>query len=579
MQATTLLRAGISLDPPVLYLAPPEERPFLEERRERMDALAQTTPGSTEEAHALNQLAEFHLAHGMAVEGLSILSGVTGPDLPPVHDLRAAALELALGLIDSRGRPLTDRASALLDPKYAGWPDQVLFLALARLRAGDMTGAGPMLEDAVTRLARFPKAVQEIVLPDLLESAIVTRQWRLARDLAAAFDGFPALKNGTAYHYLLGQAAEAGDESVAAFDSYARAMGGRDLWAHRARRALIDVSLAGKAMTTAEAVDLLSRESELWRGDARAARTLNDLATLQMAQGDTVGALETYGRLIAYGWAPEMVGEAKQKAHTLMDSLYEKGTGGQLSLGEFMQAHDRLSGYYRFDRHFSDAAERFADVFLAAGATTVAAREYAAIFDYQSVAVDLGLTEAEPDRMDKLRVKEAEAMLAGGQYEPLGTLLQQIVLPEDDALRKRLDVVAARYFSETGQQARIVEGGSAEPTPQFRRIRAQALFEMQDWARAEVAYAEIWAMEGDEMPFADAINFLLSAYRNGNMAQTAALAEEFPKLTTLPGWASIAAGLTETAPELLPLREETATARVRKANDTLETLPPVSETN
>jgi hypothetical protein len=63
------------------------------------------------------------------------------------------------------------------------------------------------------------------------------------------------------------------------------------------------------------------------------------------------------------------------------------------------------------------------------------------------------------------------------------------------------------------------------------------------------------------------------------MARTAALAEEFPRLTDLPGWAEIAAGLTEDAPELLPLRADTARARIDRAGARLDGLPDVAGTN
>lgn len=571
--------AAWALSPPVMYLVTRETSAFLSERRERMRAVEMAEPDGPGMAKALTDLAEFHLAHGMAAEGLSLLAGVNDPRLPPVLRLRAAAFELALGLIDPRDRPLTDRALALLAPKHVEWPEQPLFLALLRIREGNMEGAGPLLDDALTRLARFPRTYQEVVLPGFLECAIETRQWRMARDLAAAFDGFAALRDGPAYHFLLGRAAEAGHENVAAFDSYARAMASKDLWGHRARRAIVDLGLKTQSLDAKDAVALLSIEKDLWRGDMYAGDVLRDLASLQLIEGDTVAALETYGAIIASRRGTAMANESIQKAHRLIADFYAKGADGQMPLAAFMAAHDRIARHYRFDPVFADAAEVFADTFLSTGATTVAAREYETIGEYLTVAEDLGLTEPDQERLAMLKLKRAQALLAGGQYDLLADLLLQGVESQDAALLHKIDLVTAQLYSETGQHAETLSTAGNDPAPKLVRLRAQAHFQRENWEASEAAYAELWAIEGADMPFPDAVNFLLASYRNGNMAQTAALADEFPALTSLPGWAAIAAGLSQAAPELLPLRADTARARIENARETLEVMPDVTPTN
>ncbi|MGR3397394.1 hypothetical protein [Pseudooceanicola nanhaiensis] len=571
--------AAWALDPPVLYLAPRETGAFLEERRALMARLGAVTPGGTDHARALTDLAEFHLAHGMAAEGLSLLAALGDETMPPVHRLRAAAFELALGLIDPRDRPLTERAMALLGPEHEGWADQPLFLAMHHVRMGRLKGAGPLLQAAVDRLARFPGPVQERVLPGFLESAIATGQWRLARDLAAAFAAFPELKGSPAYHFLLGQAAEAGDDPLAAFDSYTRAMQGRDRWAHRARRALVDLGLAHAALSPAEAVELLRVEKELWRGDESAAQVLHDLASLQMVEGDSLGAIETYGMILATRPGTAQAAEARQKSRALISRLYAAGAAGELSLSAFMQAHQRIARLYRFDLTFAEAAESFADTFMKVGGTTVAAQEYGTIRDYLAVAEDLGLGTLDADRLPGLAVKQAGALLAGGQFGPLAELLEQGIDTGTPELVERWNLISARYYSETGQTAQVLEGAPADSSPQRLAIKARALFDRADWAGAAAAYEALWALEGERLAFADAINFLLAAFRSGDMTRTAALAEEFPKLTDLPGWAEIAAGLTEAAPELLPLRADTARARIDRAGARLDGLPDVAGTN
>ncbi|WP_353475735.1 hypothetical protein PVT71_24425 (plasmid) [Salipiger sp. H15] len=568
------------IDPPALYLGQRATQPFIEEREHLMDALVDAGDRQPELARALTDLAEFYFAHAMAPEGLSVLEAVAGEGVPPAHTLRARAFELALGLIDERDRPLTPRAASLLEPAHAAWPDQPLFRAMEQARSGDCVEAGALLTEAMARLARFPAPVQARVLPGFLECAIETGQWRLARDIAASFDGYPELKDGAAYFYLLGKVAEVADEPLAAFDSYAHVMDGQDIWAHRARRALVTLGLTRDALSTRDAIRLLELESEMWRGDDSAGEVLDELASLQIIAGRKPEAIETYGLIVTRRAGTSQATAAQQKARALIEDLYRRGSEGEIPLGEFMADHAHISRYFRFTQNFALASELFADTFRKAGATKVAAEEYATTHDYLTAAQDLGITTAEEGQLSRLKVKEAETLLAGGQFEALGTLLLQPIQLTDPDLKRRFDLVSARYFDETGQTAELIgSGGGAGETTQILRLRALALFERGDWGAAAGAYEELHGREGGDMPLPDAIRYLLAAHRSGDDARAAELAVAFPSLTELPGWAEIARGLTTAAPALLPLREETARARIDKAQETLDSLPAVERLN
>ncbi|ANT63176.1 hypothetical protein AYJ57_22085 (plasmid) [Salipiger sp. CCB-MM3] len=568
------------IDPPALYLGQRAEQPFLEERARLMDAVIAAGDSQPEQARALTDLAEFFFAHAMSPEGLSVLQAVEGEGVPPAHELRARSFELALGLIDPRGRPLTQRAATLLDPAHSGWPDQPLFLAISHIRDAACAEAGPLLPDAVTRLSRFPKPVQARVLPGFLDCAIETGQWRLARDIAAAFEGYPELKGGTAYHFLLGKVAESADQPLAAFDSYTQAIEGQDIWAHRARRALITLGLTKDALATTEAIRLLKLETEMWRGDASEGDTLDQLASLQVIAGRATDAIESYGLIVTRRPGSAQATAAQQKARALIEELYRKGAEGEIPLGRFMADHARIARYFRFTQNFALASELFADTFRKAGATKIAAEEYATTHDYLTAAQDLGITTADEGQLSRLKVKEAETLLAGGQFEALGTLLLQPITLTDPDLKTRFDLVSARYFDETGQTAELLDSsGGAGETTQILRLQALAHFERKDWPAAAAAYETLHVREGKEMPLPDAIRLLLSEHRSGAADRAAALASEFPSLTELPGWAEIARGLTTDAPALLPLREDTARARIDKAQETLDVLPDVNKLN
>ncbi|MGY3439970.1 hypothetical protein [Marinovum sp. KMM 9879] len=560
------------LDPPEFYLMPRPQRPFLEERAALMETVLRAGDVVPRRARALIDLAEFHFAHGMMSEGLSLLSEVQGRAVPLAYRLRAEALELALGLLDPLGRPLSARAQRLLEPQHARWPDQVLLLTLSRLNAGACGAAGSGLRGAFDRLQRFPAPVRERVLPALLDCAIDGQQWRLARDIAGRFEDHAGLRDGAALHFLLGKVAETGDAPMAAFDSYAQAQGDTGLWGHRARRALVDLGLRHEALTAAEAVELLALEAELWRGDALAADTLVDLADLRVIAGDPVAAIETYGRLMVRHARTPVAEQAAAKAIALTREMYAKGAEGTLSMSGFMALHARAAPWLRFTPGFAEAAERFADTFHAAGATVMAAQEFATIRNYLMAGQDLGLFDADTGQIDRLAVKEAEALLHGGQFEVLGALLAAPPTPKDPEMAQRLALVSARYLDETGQRAALVSADGAGAPEQVLRLRAQARFEREEWAEAQAAYALLAQRAGADLPLPDAIRYLLAAHRSGDAEAARALAVRFETLADVPEWAEVVGSLTAPPADLLPLREGTARQRIDNAQEMLDTL-------
>ncbi|WP_323765198.1 hypothetical protein [Marinovum sp.] len=558
--------------PPVLYLMPRRKQPFLEERIALMQALTRAEDNPPARYRVLLELAEFHFAHGMITEALSILTGVHGAQVPPAHGLRAAALELALGLFDPLQRPLTERAAALLSPGYADWPDQPMLLALSQLRADDCASAAPGLRAAFDRLQRFPDTAREEALPLMLECAIDDRQWRLARDIATRFADHASLDDGPALHFLLGKVAEVGDEPLAAFDSYALAQGASNLWGHRARRAIVELGLKHEALSSAEAADLLALETEVWRGDALAAETLADLAALQEISGDAVAAAETYGKLRQRHAGSREATLARGKAQKLIDRLYVEGAEGEITLSTFMDLHARIAPWFRFTEGYAASAEHFADHFFAVGATTIAAQEYAAIRDHLTAAQDLGLFSPEPGALDRLAVKEAEALLAGGQFETLGLLLAAAATPDDPELAERLALVSAQHLEETGQRAALLSDTDGGAPEQVLRLRAQARFERGEWPEAQAAYAALAQRSGPDLPLPDAIRYLLAAHRSGDSLTAGELVQRFDGLTDLPQWTEIAATLTRVPPDLLPLRQDAARSRINSAQEMLDTL-------
>lgn len=495
-------------------------------------------------------------------------------ELTPEQTMRRRTLGAALDILSPAQPPLAPETEALLE-EASGWPDAPLFRLVHKARSGQVDAAAADLEEAMARLDLYPAPIQHVVLPYLLEVAVEAMDWRRARDVAAYFALHRSLRDGAAYRYLLGRAAELGDDPVVAFDNYAEASAARDLWGHRARLALIDLGLKSETLTPEDHERMLVVAAQLWSGDEAAIALRQRLAHVQVTRGNTAAALEALGRILARHPDSEQARLAQQQVRALLGAFYAEGAAGDLPLARFLEGHRRIANHFRFHKDFDRHAEAFADRFLTVGATEVAAREYATIFDYLSVARDLGLQEPSPLRLAELRLKRAGALMQGGQLAAAAPLLADLPEGAGRGLADRLNVLRAQLFDETGQSAAVLDTYVSAPSIEYLRIKATAHFMRADWAEAQEVYGRIWFREKDQMRFSDALNLLLSAYRTADKALVLELVEAFPKLTEVPQWSEIARGLLDETPALLPLRNAAAKESVTSAQRTLEALQAI----
>ncbi|WP_407496439.1 hypothetical protein [Pseudooceanicola sp. MF1-13] len=566
----------------MLYQTPGTDRPFIEEKRTIIDAMsrAMDKPAaqwgmSNEMADTMLALARLHYRHGQGPEGLSVLEGLDRANLSGTQKFRRAVLELALGLVDPRDRGLTEAAQELLTPAYAEWPDQPMFKTLQLIRDYRFDDAAEGLGVVRDRMNRLPARYRAMILPGVLEAAIATEDWRVARDVALEFRRHAELSDSGAFHYLLGRAAEAGGDLVAAFDSYTRAGEEHSLYGHRARTAVVSMGLHHDIMKIAEARELLDRESHLWRGDEYALAVLNDLAALDRADGDKVAAVYTYASILDRYPGHLDAGLTRQKARALINEIYADGATGEMPLSDFLMAHRKIAPDYRFEAGFDMQGEKFADRFLAVGSTLVAAQEYGAVHDHLAVARDLGLAEVDDQRLDELRLKQARSLELGGQYEDALAVLREPLRAGIAELEDQRTALLAKLYASTGQSGAVLQTAIAKPDIDFLRLKAQAYFGREDWAEAKDIYADMWDQVGQELPFEDAIGLLLSAYRSEDFDMAMRLSQDFPELTGIPQWRTIAEGLMDPAAQLWPLREDTARKRMQSATQALDTVDMV----
>lgn len=529
-------------------------------------------------ADLLLDLAALSVSHALAPEALSFLSGLPDDEgnaaLDPARAARRDRIALAAWGVSGAATPAPLPARSQIEAADH-WSQRPLWRALSFAREGDVAAAAEDLPLAEEVLGALPPALAAALLPELLETAIEAGLWDAAHALAQRFDSHPELRGGSAYRFLLGRAAQAGGNPVMAFDSYAMAAGGSDVWAQRARLALIDLGRATDTLAPEDAAQLLRQSWRSWRGDALEVATLERLAEVEYGRGDTEAAIAALTEVLRRHPQSDAARNSGDRLDEMVEDLYAQGASGELPIAEFVAAHRRLSPELVFRPGFAAQAELLAQRLYEIGATDAAAREYAAIRDQLAVMRDLGLEEVAPARFDALRLAQAEALLRGGQTEAaaqaLGTAPASV--PE---LRDRLALLRARLSSAEGDGAAVIATRMEIPSEGYLRLRAAALFERGEWAAARDAYASLWRDLGPALGTSEAIRLLLAAHRAGDAELVAELLERLPDLAASPELAAVARSLAPVAPLSLPIGQKSATDRMQGADAALRRLETIA---
>lgn len=575
---------GLVLPPLAPEFARFDPAMFLEERRRLTQALADLRdrletairPAPTE-IDLLLDLAALHLSQRMLPEARSFLNALPdagggasagSPHLAPTQAGRAAALGAA---VDGFG------AAAGLAP--GGWVDAPLFDALHHVAQGNFAAARPLLPKASVILGGYPVALSDAVLPPLLMAAIESGAWDVARDLAARLGTREDKGLSAPYRYLLGRAAALGGDLVAAFDNHVLAAAGTDEWAQRSRLALIDIGRTTGTLSTDDARQLLQQTRVLWTGGVLGLATLQRIAGLELAERRDLPALDALADIIRLHPATREADAAVQQAHAMIAAIYERGLAGDIPLGEMVAAHRAIARDYRFDQMFAPLAEAFADLLAESGASGLAAAEFAALraqIDARESPVaepgpaDGAVVAVQDQAGDRLRLKHAAALQQGGRLAEAEALLVEPVTAADPLLQDRYNFMRAQLFAAADRYADVLSTRMVAPSDAYRRLRAEAAFELGEWDAAREAYEQILRRLGPGMQAEDRINLLLATFRSGDPDRLRELTRSFPELGDR--WAALAEGLTAEAPDVLPLRDASARQRVEKADNALRML-------
>ena len=569
--------SGISL-PSDLDFSKVTHAGFIEVYRALLGAVHESETGlsaSFETIEALLGLAELYLLHAMAVEGQSIITALESSTLSEEQAARTAGLAIAVHIFDPWDMDLSE-ANILLLEGSDKWPRHALFRSVYFARKGMPEKVTPFLAEAVEDILIFPEPIREMVLPDLLNTAIDIGDWKTARTLAEVFVKTPNLNKGSAYHYLLGRTAENGQNYLVAFDHFVKATNGLGRWSQLASLSLVKMGTATKTLVPQDARTLLEQIRFAWRGDTLSAEVLKFLVKTELSLNDIPAALEVLGEIIYINDDAEAVKQATEQSDVLLTLFYNDGVSGEISLGKFINGHKRITQDYRFQEGYDRFSESFADRFFAIGASNEAALEYETTYNYLSVAQDLGLFEVTSERLDQLHLKQVTALVRGGQYDLAEVILASGPESTDPDILDQYTFLKAEVFTQTGKLQSIIDTQAHEPSIDYLRIKADAYFSMEDWQNAAKTYCIIWQRMGNDILFTDTLNLFLSAYRNNDNPLTIRLAKAFPDLTKIPQWQQITDWLVEEHNAISVLQKDTITTGISDASRVLDVMKVIN---
>ena len=268
-------------------------------------------------------VAQAMIALGLGAEAQSILSlagsddGRVG-DMPEFDGLRGIAALLA-------GRPA--EAEPLNDPRLDGTDEIEVWRALLRAAKGESEATvAPVLAANLPLLLSYPPTLIAKLLPQAAEAMIAGGQPEAARKLVETFPNDPALDLARA---ALVMASNEGGGLAKALEIFDRVINRPDRRARaKAMVRSVELRLAAKEITPAEAADRLERGLFAWRGDDIEYESRRRIAALRQEAGKGRQALALL-RETAQFWPDKAAPLREQMITALAGAVAETGGGAR----------------------------------------------------------------------------------------------------------------------------------------------------------------------------------------------------------------------------------------------------------
>jgi len=458
----------------------PQDGTFVMVRHELQAALAEAGPDRR--AIARLDLARFYFAHGFANEAAGLLS--VGQTLDP--DM----------LIDPETR-LMRGVATFLGGDYGGAAKDLFHSSLngeaeADLWNGAMAAIGFDWDVASTKFAEnrhliadYPHRVRMRLWLMAAEAEMAASKLEAAGEYMTA-----ALKDNpnrdeesqiavlTGYSYLKkDQKEKARDlwQSVVSFSNHPPSQ-------TRARLALLDLAVAEKSITAAEAIEELERLRFAWRGDSIEIALLQRLGDLYLSQGRYHDSLTAFRQATVSAPSSRFARDVAQRMRDVFFDIIAGEEGRDLPplsvLALYEEFKELSPPSVKGDRMLERLADRLVEVDLLPRATELLTAQ----IKYRLSGAQKAATGARVASLHLLDDVPEKAITVLGLSEAAG-------LPED--LKQRRLYLRARALSRLSRYEEALKLISDDPYPEALRLRVDILWVQSNWRSAAVILKQL----------------------------------------------------------------------------------------
>ena len=520
-----------------------------------------------EKQDALLNAAELYMSHMLVYEASSTLEGVT-PETE-AQQQRYVALTHAAQLLE--GRQVEAFVTSPLMAKDR--PDSPFWVSLQAIASADVKMLRANIKPSFSGLTYQSRAVLRAMLPVFTEAAIETRNMDHANAALGLLTELPDLDTAPVGHFLRGRAAEVVGNEPGALDAYFEAAKGWDQYAARARLAVADMSLEnGSPGALLAAKSTLTEGAESWRGNRYELELLRRMARVHDGLDDDVQGLLARGKLIVRFPHTQEAETARQEAAVLLEAFYQKGAEGAFPLGPWLDVHLQLLPFFRTEAKFPGHTEGLGDFLMTLGATDLAAREYRRAMDLIKDP-NVPLSEARKARdVFRLQMQLAKSQLHAGLTAEARVTLDLIGMPVGTAETQALAGLRAKVLAELGDKPAFLMTSMPTPSAEYLRDLGLVLAEEGKWGSSVDVFAQLWDRFPKDFSVNDATHLLIGANRTDQTLVIEKVLRAFPSLTESKPLIKLAESIDAKAPQLMPLRADTAQQRLDTLKSAFESI-------
>jgi len=185
----------------------------------------------------------------------------------------------------------------------------------------------------------------------------------------------------------------------------------------------------------------------------------------------------------------------------------------------------------------------------------------------------VSLSEARKARaLFRLQMKLAKSQLHAGLTAEARVTLDLIGPPVGSKETQDLASLRAKMLAEIGDKPAFLEASVPTPSAEYLRNLGLVLSEEGKWASSTDVFQQLWERFPKEFSVNDATHLLIAANRTDQSIAIDRVLRAFPSLTESKPLIKLAKSIDAEAPQLMPLRADTAQQRLDTLKNAFESI-------